>query len=860
MPHSHSVFDLFEIQVANKPDAVAVIEGEMTSYRALHQQAHQVSDYLLSTGIAEEQTVGVMMSRTSGMIAVLLGILKSGAAYVSIYGDDPIDRQRRYVAQSSMKVLVTDQVFRQKADQLRMTIASGEPYFEIAQIESIQKQQWTHCETQVKSSGLAYIMFTSGSTGEPKGVEVEHRNMIAVLQATADMLKITRDDCFLAASSLSFDLSVADIFLPLMCGGKLLIRDKKCWTDTEQLAKDILAYGVTVVATPPSLWSIVLNSYTLFPRVRIAITCGEAAQIPLASALIGICDEAWNLYGPTECTIWCTAYHITKEGLNADKHSEVSISIGHQIRGATVRVADEQGRELAHGQPGELWVTGTGLSRGYRNDATLTTAKFVFPIGETVRYYRTGDLASQDEDGNVRYFGRIDDQMQIHGRRIEPGDIESAIRTHYAVVDVAATWYSTASGSRSIVAAIVRREDALTPYILHAWLSDRLPKSMLPAHYVFMERLPLLTSGKIDRSAIRTSVESEYQGHSTSLRKLTTTEEFVIDAWKNVLKMNHINPTDHFFTIGGDSLSAVILVGRLESAMHIALPDEFIYQNFTPEMMAARRDHLRVRPKKRNVPVKQKRLHEKLMSRVERLFRRYMSRQAKRKTRTLREILHLQRLYVSVWRGHRINPDSLVVTLNPNAKERPLFWCMQAYWELAEIANAMPDHPIHGMRSGPGVVHVHNAEELIALATYYAGEIQLIQPQGSLILGGNCFGGRIMHYVAEHLQDLGRDVEVLIILEQHVTRSYQGRVHFIYGSESSSNPYLENVTRIDQTYQQLFPGGYVVDIVPGKYAELFRPVNIQRVVEILKGIMGNQNEKRGCWLLAISFLMKMLVE
>ncbi len=850
----HNIFDLFERQAEKSPDAIAVIEGDgiTTSYGALLQYACQVSAYCLSSGVSAEQPIGVMMSRTSKMIGVLLGILKSRAAYVSIYGDDPLERQRRYVSQAGIKMLITDQVFKHRADQLLKAARN----VEITEIETIEKNQWVDSEIpSVKTSGLAYIMFTSGSTGDPKGVEVEHRNMYVVLQTTADMLHISADDCFLVASSLGFDLSVADIFLPLMCGGKILLRDKKCWTDVLQLAKDISNYGVTVVATPPSLWSIVLGSDMRFPRVRVAITCGEAAQIPIAKQLIEICEEAWNFYGPTECTVWCTAYHITREGLLEDKHSDVSISIGKPLACAQVRIADDQGHEIAHGQQGELWVTGAGLSRGYRNDPILTASKFVYvqqrypeltstllsksaeEAGESIRYYRTGDLVSQDEDGNLRYFGRIDDQLQIHGQRIEPGDIESTIREHSAVQDVAATWYDTAAGSRSIVAAIVRRDHLLTPYMLHTWLSEQLPKGMLPAHYIFLEGIPLLTSGKVDRRAIRQLIEREVDVPCTTLRKLTTTEEFVMDAWRHVLKVEAISPTDHFFTIGGDSLSAVILVTRLEAAKNVQLPDEFVYQNYTPEKMALRLDQMRVRQAKTNVHVKRRSLRVKIYGRVEHIVRRYIIKRSKHKTRTPGEILDLQRLYVSVWRGHRTTPESLVVTLNTDGKARRLFWCMQAYWELAEMANVMPDHPIHGMRSGPDVVHPRNEKELMALALHYALEIQGIQPEGSLILGGNCLGARIMHYVAEHLQSLGRKVEMLILLEHWIERKYKGRVHLIYGRESSSNPYVENSGDVDRKYHQLLPDGYAVDIVPGKYAELFRPANIQYVADILREIL-----------------------
>lgn len=844
MRQLHNVVDLIGEIALKSPEAIAIIEGDgmTTSYARLLANADQVNACLQSTGIVAEEPVGILMSKSAMMIGVLLGILRSGAAYVSINVDDPPERQRRYLVQAGIKLLLTDQRNHVRAGQLHNMLADRIPGFKVIEIETFESKKWLSSGTQeIKTSGLAYISFTSGSTGEPKGVEVEHRNMLAVLRSTVDLLNITSEDCFLAASSMSFDLSVADIFLPLICGGRLVLRDNTCWTDPVQLTSDIRRYGITVVATPPSLWSLVLGPDSAFPHVRIAITCGEAAQVPLAKRLVGVCDEAWNFYGPTECTVWCTAYHITNEGLNQDKHTEASISIGHKLPGAEVRVANALGQELPFGQRGELWVTGEGLSRGYRNDRSLTEAKFVYPEGETTRYYRTGDLVAQDADGNIRYYGRIDDQMQIHGRRIEPGDIEAAIRIHEGVQDVAVTWYQNQVGSKSVVAAIVRHDRTIIAYDMHKWLSERLPKGMLPSHYAFLESIPLLPSGKVDRQSIRNTVVQGIHTPQTQLRKLTTTEAFIIEAWENVLKMECISPTDHFFAIGGDSLSAVILMTRIEAAMHVVLPDEFVYQNYTPEKMAMKLDHMRVYHEQVLLQKKRRSVIEKAMGRVQRFIRRSFIKKVKRKTRTLEEILRLQRLYMSVWQGHKASPESLLVSLNMDAKGRPLFWCMQAYWELAEIANAMPDHPIHGMRSGPGVVHMHNEQELSALASQYVKEIQSIQPDGPLILGGNCFGARIMHYVAEQMLRLGREVEMLILLELRVTRPYPGRMHLIYGQDSSSNPYRRAGTETERLYTRLFPAGYTVDIVPGSYAELFRPENIRGVVNVLHDILEPKN-------------------
>ena len=424
----------------------------------------------------------------------------------------------------------------------------------------------------------------------PKGVEVEHRNVVNLLLAGRDLFGFTESDRWLATSTVAFDLSVAELFIPLVTGGVVVLRDRRLLQDPHGLVKVIRDHGVTMFQTVPSVWSVLLSEIPDFPRIRVIATTGEAAAPDLARRLADVADEVWNLYGPTETTVWATGHRLQRNETGA---LSASAPIGRPLANVEARVLDEHRRPVPAGTEGELWIGGAGLGRGYCGNEQLTRERFAVLGQDGRRFYRTGDVVVADVDGTLHYFGRCDDQMKVRGVRIEPMEVESAILACPGVTQAAATWFATASGSRSIVAAVVARPDlTISAEDLRRFLEQQLPSAMIPSRFIFCDALPMSPSGKVDRKAIR--------GHMADLRAdpatasgreaLTVTESTLIGIWERTLNVSPVARGDHFFTIGGDSLSAVTMMLEVEATFDISLPFRVAFEAPTLEQLAERID------------------------------------------------------------------------------------------------------------------------------------------------------------------------------------------------------------------------------------------------------------------------------
>jgi amino acid adenylation domain-containing protein len=837
-----NLYALFADQTKARLDAVAVVESKTatTSYRQLAARAAQVAAFLQAEGVQAEEPVGVMMSRTPEMIAVLLGILKCGAAYVPIDPDDPPERRRVIIEQSGCRLVIAH---RARIQSLRSAAVVGDALppglrlIDVDHIPAVTADPFS--DIAPGGARLAYILFTSGSTGQPKGVEVEHRSVVNLLMASRNLIDFTADDCLLAVSTIGFDISVVELFLPLITGGSILLRDRAALLEPTRLAADIREHGVTVVQTGPSTWSVLLAEVPDFPTVRVAIATAEAISVGRARDLVNHGEQVWNLYGPTETTIWSTGYRITRDNLERDHHSAVSVPIGLPLVNTELLIVDDARRTVPDGAEGELYISGIGVARGYRGNPELTAERFVIIDGE--RYYRTGDVVSWSRDGYLLYHGRNDDQMKIRGVRIDPAEVESAIRSHPQVAHTAATWYPAPGGLRSIVAAVVG-SNGTPPSAseLHAWLRNRLSDTMIPSRFVFCEELPYTPSGKIDRVAIR-GMSNTAPEVSLFESNASSTEQRLIDIWRRVLQEDRIGPDDHFFTVGGDSLAAVRVLSQVEESFGLVLPVQTIFRKPVLRDFAAELDRMS----------KQRGLGGLLM----RVTRWWHSRHISEKRNipavapihAVKEsgdiyapvtdtalILPKQHTYVDTWQGFRRTPDSLVVSLNEHGTAQGIFWCLQGYRELSQLAGHIGDtFPVHGMRSGYLIIQYDNTAHVETLATRYAEEIMLVQPNGPLVLGGNCQGGVIMRAVADHLISLGREIRLLILMEQSRFKPYAGSVMLVFGRDSHLNPYLKLGADPDERFRTNFPGGYEVAFIDGAHGQFFESPNIESLAATL---------------------------
>jgi amino acid adenylation domain-containing protein len=703
-------------QARTTPEAVAIVGDQTLSYRALTERAEDIAAELTRQGLRAEQPVGVLMQRSADMVAVLLGILRAGGAYVPLDPEDPIERAGRMVQIAGCTLVVGDapSLERWRAARGLRAAGAGEPA--LLAIDSIPPLAERPDQTPCAPGGdrLAYVLFTSGSTGEPKGVEVEHGSVVNLLQATRDLLGFTATDRYLATATIAFDISVAELFLPLVTGASLLLRDRNLLLDPARLVSEVRSFGVTVVQMGPSVWSVMLGASLTFPHVRVAITTGEPIAPALAQRLARVGDQAWNLYGPTETTVWATAHRLTGAG---ESLSTMSAPIGKALDSLDLLIIDEAGAPVPEGSHGELCVGGVGVARGYRNQPGLTAERFTVLGAGGQRYYRTGDLVCRDADATVHYFGRNDDQIKVHGVRIEPREVEAGVLRVPGVAQVAATWYALPSGSRSIAAAIVwHSPHHLSAQELHHRLGAHLGAQMIPSRFVFVDSLPLTPSGKVDRQAIRQAAVDPGRPGVTP-HGFTDTEARLMMIWKRILGLEAVAADDHFFSIGGDSLAAMQMLIEVEAMFEVSLAVQAVFEAPTLGRLAECIDRARKQP-------------------------------------------------------DDIGNAQFVFPLHAEAPGQPLFFsnvdlklARRGLWRVG-----CPLFATSLWARGQGFVQAHTLGEL---ARAQIREIRRVQPNGPYRLGGYSLGGLIALEAAQQLQRDGDEVELLFLLDPMLPPRFQ---------------------------------------------------------------------------------------
>jgi enterobactin synthetase component F len=707
-----NIFTLFERQAAAAPDRIAAIDGAgAVTYGALRARAEAISHFLTERGLAPEQPVGVLMGRRTQLLAALLGIMRAGGAYVPFDPDDPAARVRAMMASSGSRLVIGDAALIAQMREGGPDGGSDGGALECIGVDDIPDltQGELLAATAPGGDRLAYLLFTSGSTGAPKAVEVEHRNVLHLLASVGPLLGFTAQDRYLASSTIAFDGSITEMFLPLVTGASMLIRDRDRLLEPALLARDVAEFGVTMIQTGPSVWATLLSRMPDFPRIRVAITHGEAAGDDIARRLCDHADEAWNLYGPTEATVWATGQRLLAEDFAAP--SAHGAPIGRPLAHAHVHVVGADGREVADGEEGELWLGGPGVARGYRGNPALTEERFTTLDG--ARVYRSGDLAIRRADGVVLYLGRIDDQMQIRGVRVEPGEVEQAIEADPRVAQAAVTWFPARSGARAIVAAVVLKPGATArAQDIHEALAARLPRPMIPSRFLFVPWLPMTPSGKVDRKVLRQAVETAPEAEAAAPEPaiaLSETERVLADIWRRALGLGAVGPQDHFFSIGGDSLSAVQMIIEVESVFALTLPVHLAFEAPTLGALARRVD-------------------------------------------------------AALAQKQQVNDKGYVFHLAGDGDETPIFFS-NIDLSLARRGMWTPPLPVYALAywaKGSGLLKASSIE---ALAAAHLAKITEFQPKGPYRLGGYSLGGLIAYEMAQQLKLAGEEVDLLFLLD-----------------------------------------------------------------------------------------------
>jgi amino acid adenylation domain-containing protein len=450
--------------------------------------------------------------------------------------------------------------------------------------ERISKESNENPDSGATAKNLAYVIYTSGSTGRPKGVQVPHHAVINVLTHVRKALGLTEQDTLPLLANICFDISVMELFLPLIVGARLVVTSPRVAVDGAQIAEMLSKFGVTIMHTTPATWRLLLQAGWNGVTNLAILSGGEALQSELADQLVTRGSSVWNLYGPTETTIYSSAAAYGP-ALNDGR-----VSIGRAVANTQIYIVDDHLQPLPVGAPGQLHIAGDGLARGYLNRPDLTGEKFIpnpFSKEPGARLYRTGDLARYLPDGNVEFLGRIDHQVKLRGFRIELGEIEAILGEHSKVRQSVVLVREDVPGDKRLVAYVVPSQGrAATTTELRAFLKEKLPEYMVPSAFVFLDSMPLTPNGKLDRKALPAPDRSSRELGASYVAPRTPVEEMIAEIWAKVLQIDKVGIYDNFFDLGGHSLLATQVVSRVRAAFQVELPLRTLFEKQSVEELA----------------------------------------------------------------------------------------------------------------------------------------------------------------------------------------------------------------------------------------------------------------------------------
>lgn len=701
-----TIHDLFDLQVARTPGAAAVRFGrDRWTYAELNKRANQLAHYLGRLGVKPGMRVGLCVERSLEMMAGLLGILKAGAAYVPLDPAFPPARLLDILNDSQSSVLVTQEKLRPVFQNMRGRVVALDSDWAKISLESGDTPKLDSADDR-----LAYVIYTSGSTGKPKGVEVPHRAVVNLLSAMKEQLGIGSDDVLVAVTTLSFDISAFELFLPLIAGAQVIVASRQETVDGMQLLALLQRSNATVMQATPATWRMLVDSGWK-ERGRLKMLCGgDVLPRKLADELLATGGELWNMYGPTETTIWSSALRV--------QHDSGPVPIGPPIANTRFYVMDQNQQLVPLCAPGELYIGGAGVALGYSNQSELTKDRFFsdpFSPGSKARLYRTGDIVRWRESGQIEFLGRTDNQVKIRGFRVETGEIESILTANADIREAAVTCFEDRSGSKSLVAYLVAQPGSRkpSPEELRGYLQKTLPEYMQPSAFVWLGSLPRTANGKIDRKALPAPNNTEDSG-AKHIPPANETERRMAEIWQQVLGVPNVSTHANFFDLGGHSLLAAQLLSKVEAAFHRRIPLAVLFQSATVQQLSA---------------------------------------------------VLLGEISAAVTPG--------VLPIQPKGTKSP-FFCINGWSEMRSLAVELGlDRPFLAVNipDGKELNAPYRVEEIAALQIKI---IQKIQPEGPYFLGGWCRAGVIAYEIAQQLRAQGEEIGLIVLFEAwsptHLTR------------------------------------------------------------------------------------------
>ncbi|HEY4575449.1 MAG TPA: amino acid adenylation domain-containing protein, partial [Thermoanaerobaculia bacterium] len=540
---------LFEATAAERPGAVAVArEGESLTYAELNARANRLAHHLRRLGVGPESLVAVCLERTLDLPAALLGVLKAGGAYVPLDPTYPAERLAWVLADSRARVVLTQSSLQAALPGL------GDRTMALDRAD-LSGESAANPQPLGGPESLAYVIYTSGSTGRPKGVAVRQRGAVNFLASMAERPGLAADDVLLAVTTIAFDISVLELFLPLSQGARVELVGREVAADGFRLQERLAASGATVLQATPATWRLLLAAgWPGTPGLK-ALCGGEALPPELARELLARTRELWNVYGPTETTVWSAAHRLTA----ADAAGPQPVPLGRCVANTEIYLLGrfEEGLEpVPAGAAGELYIGGEGLARGYLGRPELTAERFVpdpFAGRPGARLYRTGDLVRRrSRDGALEYLGRVDHQVKIRGFRIELGEIEAVLSAQPAVRECAVVVREDVPGDKRLVAYLALDTGLTGLEAVQSALRRQLPQYMVPSAFVMLPALPLTPNGKVNRRALPAPDGERHEVESS--RERSPVEELLAGIWADLLGVARVEVRESFFELGGHSL------------------------------------------------------------------------------------------------------------------------------------------------------------------------------------------------------------------------------------------------------------------------------------------------------------------
>lgn len=759
---------LFEQQAARTPAAIAVRFGEQTlTYAELDAWANRLADVLRRRGIGPDTFVALCLERSPEMIAAILGVLKAGGAYVPLDPATPIERLRSILDDTQASILLTQHRLKGRLETLETQILCvDEPLADEAPMISAGRSP--------RASDLAYVIYTSGSTGRPKGVMIEHRAICNTIFWHQHKLGLSSNDRLLLLVPYVFDASIAIIFPALASGSEVVLGAPGEERDPAQILDHIRRDRVTLLPVPPSLLRLLLDE-----RLREAgrslryVYCGGETMPPdLPARLFELVDvQLYNLYGPTEVSIDATWWDCTRGD------DRPAVPIGRPIANVQVYVLDSHRKPVPVGVPGELYIGGAGLARGYLNDAELTAERFVpdpFRDAPDARLYRSGDRCRWLADGCLEFFGRLDHQVKLRGYRIEIGEIETFLTTHPAVHESAVIVHGEDGANPRLVAYVTARAGMGLPTaeLLRRYLRERLPEYMVPSTFVLLPSMPHTPSGKVDRKALPAPLAERSASHPF-IAPRTPLEEYLAGLWRELLNVQTIGVRDNFFELGGSSIQAAVLINRLqeklgEQVYTVALFDSPTILGLVDHLAESCPDTIRIQFGAESLPA-DKRADNTPTAPATGAVEPSLALRAGNLLAPLQPKGELPGCFM-------VHPPGGIVV------------CYQALaYRLGE------ERPFYGIRSRGFHGETELPASLEEMAAEYLAVIRSVQPQGPYHLGGWSMGGVVAYEMAQQLQAQGQTVGLLALLDTTIPWN-QANAPYAEDGEQSAREYGLDLT------------------------------------------------------------------